>query len=170
MNKGGTTGVARPFVHGFFSLEGGHMVFPKVSVGVILLKEQKVLLLLRNSDTKLADSEMRLEGTWTLPAGKVLSGETLLEAAKRKVKKEAGLDIYDVKIISVQDDINEFAHYVTIGCLAENYEGIVSLGDSLEHVDYGFFDIAHLPENVCEPSQKIIQSYLQNKLYKEMDV
>ena len=47
-----------------------------IGVGVILLNEKnEVLLLLRNSDAKLADSDMHYEGQYTLPAGKVKFGE-----------------------------------------------------------------------------------------------
>ena len=54
-----------------------------IGVGIIVLNEkQEVLLLLRNSDAALADSAMHLEGTYTLPSGKVIFGETFEEAAK----------------------------------------------------------------------------------------
>ena len=46
-----------------------------IGVGVILLnKDEKVLLLLRNSDYKIADSDMRYEYQYTLPAGKIKLG------------------------------------------------------------------------------------------------
>lgn len=62
---------------------------PGVGLGVIILNdENKVLLILRNDDAKLADSDMRLEGTWTLPSGKIKTNETIFEAAKRKVFQE----------------------------------------------------------------------------------
>ncbi len=139
---------------------------PKVGLGVIVLdKTGKVLLILRNSDAKKADSEMRLEGTWTLPAGKMKYGETLFVAAKRKVKEETNLDVSNLEVISVADDINNFAHYVTIGLVADSYEGEVSLGDTEEHVDYRFFDMDKMPPNLCEPSMKIIRNYRQNKIY-----
>ena len=51
---------------------------PGVGLGVIILNELgEVLLLLRNSESEKALSNMHLEGTWTLPAGKVKYGETL---------------------------------------------------------------------------------------------
>ena len=57
---------------------------PGVGLGVIFLNElNQVLLILRNENPEFALSDMRLEGTWTLPAGKVKNGETLIEAAKR---------------------------------------------------------------------------------------
>ena len=50
----------------------GSDLMPGVGIGVMIFnKEGKVLLILRNDDAKKADSLMRLEGTWTFPAGKV---------------------------------------------------------------------------------------------------
>jgi len=43
---------------------------PGVGVGVIILKDSKVLLGKRHSDARKADSELHREGTWTLPGGK----------------------------------------------------------------------------------------------------
>lgn len=138
---------------------------PKVGLGVLVFNENhEVLLLLRNSDAILADSEMHLEGTWTLPAGKVKFGETLSEVIVRKVKEETNLDVLDARVICIQDDINQFAHYVTVGCIALKYERNICLG-SLEHVDYKFFSLEELPSNLCEPSKKIIEKYLDGNIY-----
>ena len=72
-----------------------------IGVGVIILKDNKVLLALRNSDEKIADSDIRLEGTWTLPSGKVKFGETFEDTGKRKVKQECNLDIQKIKVICI---------------------------------------------------------------------
>ena len=140
---------------------------PGVGLGVIILNELgEVLLILRNEDPNKALSDMRLEGTWTLPAGKVKIGETLLEAAKRKVKSETNLNVDNLEIISIADDINEFAHFVTIGLVARMCDGNVDLGDTQEHVDFNYFSLDNLPDNVCEPSLKIINNYKENIIYR----
>ena len=140
---------------------------PGVGLGVIILNElDQVLLILRNDDPEKALSDMRLEGTWTLPAGKVKNGETLIEAAKRKVKAETNLNVDNLEIVSIADDINEYAHFVTIGLIARMCDGSVDLGDSQEHVDYGYFDIDNLPSNLCEPSIKIINNYKDKVIYR----
>ena len=140
---------------------------PGVGLGVIILNElDQVLLILRNDDPEKALSDMRLEGTWTLPAGKVKNGETLIEAAKRKVKAETNLNVDNLEIISIADDINEYAHFVTIGLIARMCEGSIDLGDSQEHVDYKYFDIDNLPSNLCEPSIKIINNYKEKVIYR----
>ena len=140
---------------------------PKVGIGILIKNEEnKILLILRNSDAEKADSEMRLEGTWTLPAGKVKYGETVIEAAKRKTKEEVNLDIEDIEVISIADDINEYAHYLTIGVIANKIEGKINLGNTEEHIKYEYFDIDKLPENLCLPSKKIIANYLEKNIYK----
>ena len=140
---------------------------PGVGLGVIILNEfNQVLLILRNENPEKALSDMRLEGTWTLPAGKVKNGETLIEAAKRKVKAETNLNVDNLEIVSIADDINEYAHFVTIGLIARMCDGSVDLGDSQEHVDYGYFDIDNLPSNLCEPSIKIINNYKDKVIYR----
>ena len=139
---------------------------PGVGLGVIIFNSNNdILLILRNSDKVKADSDMRLEGTWTLPAGKIKYGETLVDAAKRKVKEETNLMIDDLEVISIADDINKYAHFVTIGLIAHKVMGEINLGDTEEHIDYNYFNIEKLPENLCEPSQKIIHNYKIQKIY-----
>lgn len=141
---------------------------PGVGIGILILNDQnQVLLILRNDDPNKALSDMRLEGTWTLPAGKLKIGETIFEGAVRKTKQEVNLDISDLELISVADDINEYAHFVTLGVLARMYSGNIDLGNTEEHIEYGFFDLDKLPKNLCEPSKKIIDNYLNNRIYIE---
>lgn len=143
---------------------------PGVGIGVMIFNEEgKVLLILRNDNAKKADSDMRLEGTWTFPSGKVKFGETINDAAVRKVKEEVNLDIKNPKIISISDDINSFAHFVTFGLVVKDYKGKISLGNSEEHVDYKFFDINKLPKNLCMPSRNIVNNYKNNIIYKGDD-
>lgn len=139
-----------------------------IGVGIIVLNENnEILLLLRNKDKILADSDMRLEGTYTLPSGKVKFGETFEEAGKRKLKEEAGLDVKleDLEVISLSNDINEYAHYATIGLIANTYSGNFKLKDSKEFTDYGWYKLDNLPINLCIPSKTIINNYLNKKIY-----
>lgn len=144
---------------------------PGVGLGVIILdNEGKILLILRNSDGKKADSDMHLEGTWTLPACKVKYGETIYEAGVRKVKEEVNIDIEKPKIVSISDDINEFTHFVTIGLVVKGYKGNISLGDTEENVNYNFFEINDLPENLCMSSRNIVNNYKNKIIYKGDDL
>lgn len=144
-----------------------------VGIGILIFNSNKeILLLLRNSDAKKADSNMRLEGTYTLPSGNINYNESFEDAAIRKTKEESNLDIKkeDLNLISISDDKNEYAHYVTIGMIANKYSGEVMLKDSEEFVSYDWFDIDNLPSNLCEPSRKIIKNYLNNRIYNKEEI
>lgn len=136
-----------------------------IGVGVMLLKDNCVLLGLRHSDPTIADSDMRLEGTWTLPSGKVRFGESFEDAGKRKVKEECNLDIHSLHVICVQNDVNEFAHYATIGLLADSFSGDIVPIHTQELIRFDWFPLSDLPENLCFPSQKILQAYQEKKFY-----
>ncbi len=139
-----------------------------IGIGVIILNSNnEVLLLLRNSDEKKADSDMHYEGQYTLPAGKVQFGETFEKAGIRKVKTETGLDILNPKVICLLNDFNEFAHYATIGLVTNEYSGQVNIGNTQEHVSFIWKNIDDLPQNLCKSSRQIIQRYKEKIWYKE---
>ena len=136
-----------------------------IGVGIIIKnKENKILMLLRNDDAKKADSDMRLEGTWTLPSGKVKFGETIEEAGIRKTKQECNLDVSKIKVICVQNDVNKYAQYATFGLIAEEYSGDIKLPKTDELIKYDWFAINDLPGNTCLPTKRILEKYL-NKIF-----
>lgn len=108
---------------------------------------------------------MRLEGTWTLPSENMKFGESIEEAGIRKVKQESNLEISKIKVICVQNDINEYAQYITFGLIAKEYKGKVKLPDTEELIKYDWFDINNLPENICKPTKRILEKYVSQKFY-----
>ena len=139
-----------------------------IGIGIIILnKNGEVLLLLRNSDNKIADSDMHYEGQYTLPAGKGHFGESFENAAVRKVKEETNLVIESPQIICLLNDYNEYAHYATVGAIAKSYWGNIDLGNTKEHISYVWKSLEDLPDNLCESSRKIIERYNEGIWYKK---
>ena len=62
-----------------------------VGVGVMLLRDGKILLGLRHSDAKKADSALQGEGTWTMPGGKLHFHEFLEKRATSRAQRKSGL-------------------------------------------------------------------------------
>lgn len=130
-----------------------------------MLKDNKILLGKRHSDPKKADSELHLEGTWTMPGGKIEHGESFEDAAKREVLEETGIILSKVSVLCINNDKNEYAHFVTIGMLAEEFSSEAKVMEPDEITEWRWFDLQDLPRPLYFPSEKLLNNYLQNKFY-----
>ena len=137
--------------------------------GVMVLEGNKILLGLRNDDAVKADSALRGEGTWTMPGGKLEWGETFEEGGVREVKEETDLDVEEIEVMCVQNDMNEFAHFVTIGMFATKWSGVPKTMEPDEIVEWRWFDMDNLPAKVFPPSVKCIEKYKMGNLFYKKD-
>lgn len=138
---------------------------PGVGVGVMILKDNKILLGLRNPNKEKVIGELNEQGTWTMPGGKVEFNETIAEAGIRELKEETDLDTNNIEVISVQDDFSEGAHYVTIGLMAKEYSGEVKVMEPETIIKWEWFSFDNLPENMYLPSKQCIKKYLDKAIY-----
>jgi 8-oxo-dGTP diphosphatase len=105
---------------------------PVVGIGVVIWREDKVLLVKRRHDPR--------KGEWGLPGGMQVLGETIMEAAVREAREETGLDITPLGIITALDALVpdkkggfEF-HYTIIEVVAESRDGKPVAQDDAEDV------------------------------------
>ncbi len=135
-------------------------------IGIMIIKDDKVLLGRRNDDPEKADSLLHGEGTWTCPGGKLDFGEKIADAAKKEILQETGIKVNDLKLISVTNEIVSDAHFVTIGFLCKDFDGEPKIMEPEEIVEWRWFSLNELPENIYPPTFKLINNYLENKIYK----
>ncbi|MCX6803899.1 MAG: NUDIX domain-containing protein [Candidatus Diapherotrites archaeon] len=138
-----------------------------VGVGIMVMRAGKVLLGKRNDDANKADSELHGEGTWTMPGGKIKYGESFEEAAIRELEEETGIELIEMRIMCVNNDKNEHAHFVTIGVLAKKYIGEAQVMEPEEITDWKWFEIKKVPKKLFEPSAKVLENYKQSRFYIE---
>ncbi|MBW2993513.1 NUDIX domain-containing protein [Candidatus Woesearchaeota archaeon] len=136
--------------------------------GIMILKDNKVLLGKRHDDAEKADSLLHGEGTWTMPGGKLHFGEELKEAAVREVLEETGIILTkeQIKAISVTNDVVHDAHFVTVGFLCENCSHEPKVMEPDEITEWKWFELSNLPKKVYFPSMKIIKNFLDKEFYK----
>lgn len=135
---------------------------PGVGVGVIILKNNKVLLGKRNDNPDKADSLLHGEGTWTLPGGKLDFGEDIRDCVCREVFEETGIKTNrdKIKLVSVTNDIVKDAHFVTLGFLCEEFEGNPKVMEPDEIIEWKWFDIDKMPDPMFFPSEKMIRNFV----------
>ncbi len=137
----------------------------KVGFGVLILKDNKVLLGKRHEDPEKASSELEGAGKWTMPGGKLHFGETFEQGARREVKEETGLKLNKIKTTAVNNDIVETAHFITMGLFCEDFEGEPQVLEPDEITEWRWFYLEDLPSPMYFPSTKILENYKSKKFY-----
>ena len=105
---------------------------PYVGVGVIVFRDQEVILVKRNKEPN--------KGQWSIPGGKQMIGETLAEAAQRELLEETGVKVDSLLLIDVVDSIIPDAeekikyHYTLVDYMGQWYSGESRPGDDAQEV------------------------------------
>jgi mutator protein MutT len=139
---------------------------PGVGFGVILLSNGKILLGRRTEDRSKGTSELKGEGTWTLPGGKLNFGESFEEGAKREVLEETGIAAGKLEVISLTNDMIPGKHFVTVGLICKEFEGEPAVMEPEEITEWKWFPLQELPKPLFFPSEKLIKNYIDRKFYK----
>lgn len=102
---------------------------PIVGVGAVVVKDGKVLIVKRAHEPR--------RNEWSLPGGRVELGETLVEATRREIKEETGLDIEVGPLVEVFDRVHHLEgrvryHFVIVDYLCTCVGGALCAGDDAE--------------------------------------
>ena len=129
---------------------------PKVGVGVIVMKQEKVLLGKRKN--------AHGEGTWCFPGGHLEMWEELWQCAKREVKEETGLEI------NIHESDSNFAyattndmfhqenrHYVTLFVRANYVNGKPKVMEPEKCERWNWFKWNNLPSPLFIPIKNLIK-------------
>jgi ADP-ribose pyrophosphatase len=107
--------------------DGSYPDKPRVAVGAIVFKDNRVLLIRRGKPPA--------ENLWAIPGGRVEIGETLREAAEREIFEETGVTIralvpvYTFDVIERDTRGRTRFHYVIVDLTADYIRGDPRAGD-----------------------------------------
>ncbi len=105
---------------------------PRVAVGAVVFKDDRVLLVQRGSAPA--------KGRWAIPGGKVKLGETLQQAAEREILEETGIiieaghPVYTFDAIVRDADGAISFHYVIVDLAAAYVSSVPRPGDDARDV------------------------------------
>ena len=107
---------------------------PYVGVGVVVFRNDEVLLAKRNK-------EPRKDG-WSIPGGAQELGETVEDAAYREISEETGLEVKLLGLVKVVNSINRdgndrvLFHYTLVDFFAEYVCGEAVAADDISDVKW----------------------------------
>lgn len=79
---------------------------PELCVGGVAVRDGSILLIRRGTPPG--------EGLWSVPGGRVQRGETLVEAVRRELREETGLDCEVGDAVGWTELIGRRRHYVVV--------------------------------------------------------
>ncbi len=134
----------------------GHSLIMTVGCGVLIEDEKGRLLLQKRSDT----------GQWCVPGGALEPYETYIEAAKREVFEEVGIEVSDLRLYGLYSGRDREIHYpngdvvysLSVIFITDTFKGEISDSDS-EVSEHRFFDRDQIPDNLFAPDARVILSW-----------
>ncbi|MCR5557245.1 MAG: 8-oxo-dGTP diphosphatase [Butyrivibrio sp.] len=93
--------------------------------------ELTILCLIQDGDKILLQNRVKEDWKgYTLPGGHVEPGESFVDAVKREMKEETGLDIIDPKLVGIkqfpfQNEEKAYCRYIVLLFKAEKFTGTV---------------------------------------------
>ena len=105
---------------------------PYVGVGVIVFRDQEVLLVKRNKEPN--------KDQWSIPGGRQIIGETAEEAAQRELLEETGVKVDQLLLVDVVDAIIPDVegkikyHYTLVDYMGQWQSGESRPGDDAQEV------------------------------------
>ncbi|MDQ5951630.1 MAG: 8-oxo-dGTP diphosphatase [Patescibacteria group bacterium] len=124
---------------------------PKVGVGVIIIRDGKVLL----GQRKNAHGE----GSWSFAGGHLEFGEGIEKCARSEALEETGLEIADVRLGPYTNDIfeDEGKHYITLFVICTAV-GEPRVMEPDKCVSWEWFKWEELSENLFLPVKNLVES------------
>ncbi len=124
---------------------------PKVGVGVIVIKDNKVLL----GKRKNAHGDC----AWSFPGGHLEFGEKVNDCAVRETLEETGIKIKNLRIGPYTNDVfeKEKKHYITLFVVADYDSGEVQVMEPDKWETWEWFSWDLLPIPLFLPIQNLLK-------------
>ncbi len=124
---------------------------PKIGVGVIILKGNRVLFGKRKN--------AHGDGSWSCPGGHLEWNETVEDCAIREVREEAGIEIKNLRhaeFTSGDFFPKENKHYITLYIVADYDSGEVTVMEPDRTDAWEWFEWDNLPQPLFLPIQNLL--------------
>jgi 8-oxo-dGTP diphosphatase len=124
---------------------------PRVGVGVLIRREDEILLLRRKN--------VHGAGTWSTPGGHLDPGESPEGCAVREVREETGVEVVNVRFLGITNDVfqAEGRHYITLWMEAEYHSGTASVRAGHEMSEVRWYRADALPAELFLSLRNLVE-------------
>jgi 8-oxo-dGTP diphosphatase len=134
---------------------------PKVGIGVMVIKNGKYLFGQRKGSHGA--------GEYAPPGGHVEYMETFEQTAKREVKEEAGIEIENIRFLSLSNEKQyKPKHHVNIGLIADWKSGEPQVLEPDKMIGWDWYDLDQLPQPLFATVSKYIEAIKTGKNYFDL--
>ena len=125
---------------------------PNVRVGTAVILQRNGRILLGERLSPHGDH------TWSFPGGHLEFGESWEECVRREAMEETGMNIHDIRFITVTNDIftETNKHYITLYMTA-SFDGEPQITEPEKWSTWQWFDVNNLPTPLFLPIQNLLK-------------
>lgn len=135
---------------------------PKVGVGVMILKDGKVLLGKRKNSTA--------EGEYAFPGGHLEHMESVEECVRREVLEETGIEIENIRFLRLMNLIKYAPkHYIDIGMTADWKSGEPQVLEPEKVEGWEWYSLDNLPEPLFDGIPTFFEAMKTGKSFWDVD-
>jgi 8-oxo-dGTP diphosphatase len=135
---------------------------PRIGVGVIILRDKKVLLGLRKGH--------RSPGYYGLPGGYLEKNENFEDCAKREVLEETGLEGMSLRPIYLISGSSDNIHYADIIFYASYKDGEPTVRETDRAEKWEWFNIFDLPFPLYKPTELALSRFTSNFCFHKLNL
>jgi 8-oxo-dGTP diphosphatase len=131
---------------------------PQVGIGVMIIKDGKVLLGKRKGSHGA--------GAYSFPGGHLEYMESFEASAMREVKEETGIEIENILFLNVSN-LKQYApkHYVDIGLVADWKSGEPQVMEPNKVEQWDWYEMDSLPQPLFGSIPQYIEAYKTGRNY-----
>ncbi|MCR4323262.1 MAG: NUDIX domain-containing protein [Candidatus Azambacteria bacterium] len=131
---------------------------PKVGIGIMILKDGKVLLGKRKGSHG--------EGEYSFPGGHLEYMESFEDCARREIAEECGIEVENIRF-QLLANVLKYApkHYVHIGMIADYVSGEPKVLEPEKCESWDWYSMDNLPQPLFEMCQQGIGCYKTGENY-----
>lgn len=134
----------------------------KVGIGILIVKDEKILLHQRKSTHG--------DGEYETPGGHLEYMESFEECARRETREECGIEIENIRVLYVAN-LNQFdpKHYIHIELSADWKSGIPQNLEPEKGSDWEWYDLENLSSPLFATESNAIKAYKEGFRFYDMD-